>query len=113
MNLNVEDGLRAYGLTPQNAEAMNYFLNELLGFLEGDNLHITLSKKSKDIHLVYKLFLKFPSEINDILINLLTYFICIQLNLIILILYGFIFMLGNCLVTSSAASIATSFGPCL
>jgi 16S rRNA (guanine527-N7)-methyltransferase len=53
MNLNVEDGLRAYGLTPQNAEAMNYFLNELLRWNRTHNLTaITESDAALDLHLI-------------------------------------------------------------
>ncbi|NBP30247.1 MAG: 16S rRNA (guanine(527)-N(7))-methyltransferase RsmG [Flavobacteriia bacterium] len=53
MNLNVEDGLRAYGLTPQNAEAMNYFLNELLRWNWTHNLTaITEPDAAIDLHLV-------------------------------------------------------------
>ena len=53
MNLNVEDGLRAYGLTPQNAEAMNYFLNELLRWNRTHNLTaITEFDAALDLHLI-------------------------------------------------------------
>ena len=53
MSLSVEDGLRAYGLNPQNAEAMNYFLKELLRWNRTHNLTaITESDAAIDLHLI-------------------------------------------------------------